>query len=109
MALEPDESFVLELSLLGVANGQRGLFDSLSLPNVFFLEFTLFKFHLPVLSCIMNSCLLRKKHLANMMNQKDLFDHLTHQAVTTPTQNSHLVFRSRQEFIIQDSTGISEI
>ncbi len=36
VALEPDETFVLELSLLSVANGQRGLFDSSSLPNVFF-------------------------------------------------------------------------
>ncbi len=35
MALEPDETFVLELSLLGVANVNRALFDS-SLPNVFF-------------------------------------------------------------------------
>ena len=35
VALEPDKTFVLELSLLGVANGVGELFDS-SLPNVFF-------------------------------------------------------------------------
>ena len=54
VALELDETFVLELTLLaiGVANGQRGDFES-SLQNVF--------------------------------------------------------FRSRQEFIIQDSTGITKI
>ncbi len=35
VALEPDETFVLELALLNVANVNRALFDS-SLPNVFF-------------------------------------------------------------------------
>ena len=35
VALEPDETFVLELTLLGVSNGARDNFD-LSLPNVFF-------------------------------------------------------------------------
>ena len=35
VALEPDETFVLELTLIYVENGQRDLFDS-SLPNVFF-------------------------------------------------------------------------
>ncbi len=35
MALEPDETFVLELTLIGVANGVIGNFDT-SLPNVFF-------------------------------------------------------------------------
>ncbi|XP_064387533.1 uncharacterized protein LOC135335856 isoform X2 [Halichondria panicea] len=35
VALEPDETFVLELALLNVANANRALFDS-SLPNVFF-------------------------------------------------------------------------
>ena len=35
VALEPDETFVLELTLLSVANGVRDVFD-LSLPNVFF-------------------------------------------------------------------------
>ncbi len=35
VALEPDETFVLELSLLDVANGARGDFES-SLQNVFF-------------------------------------------------------------------------
>ena len=35
VALEPDETFVLELALLNVANVNRVLFDS-SLPNVFF-------------------------------------------------------------------------
>ncbi len=35
MALEPDETFVLELTLIYVENGQRDLFDA-SLPNVFF-------------------------------------------------------------------------
>ena len=37
VALEQDETFVLELSLLaiGVANGAKGVFES-SLPNVFF-------------------------------------------------------------------------
>ncbi len=35
VALEPDETFVLELRLFGVANGVRDRYD-LSLPNVFF-------------------------------------------------------------------------
>ncbi len=35
VALEPDETFVLELSLLGVANVNQALFYS-PLPNVFF-------------------------------------------------------------------------
>ena len=35
VGLEPDETFVLELRLFGVANGDRDLYD-LSLPNVFF-------------------------------------------------------------------------
>ncbi|XP_064387763.1 uncharacterized protein LOC135335957 isoform X2 [Halichondria panicea] len=35
VALEPDETFVLELALLNVANVNRALFDS-SLPNIFF-------------------------------------------------------------------------
>ncbi len=35
VALEPDETFVLELSLIGLANINRALFYS-SLPNVFF-------------------------------------------------------------------------
>ena len=35
VALEPDETFVLELALLNVANVNRALFDS-SLPHVFF-------------------------------------------------------------------------
>ena len=35
VALEPDETFVLELVLLNVANVNRALFDP-SLPNVFF-------------------------------------------------------------------------
>ncbi len=43
VALESDETFVLELSLLNVANANRALFDS-SLSNVFFRsrqEFTI--------------------------------------------------------------------
>ncbi len=35
VALEPDETFVLDLVLIGVVNVNRELFDS-SLPNVFF-------------------------------------------------------------------------
>ena len=35
VALEPDETFVLDLVLIDVANVNRALFDS-SLPNVFF-------------------------------------------------------------------------
>ncbi len=35
VALEPDETFVLELTLIDVENGQRRRFDA-SLPNVFF-------------------------------------------------------------------------
>ncbi len=37
VALEPDETFVLELTLIDVANGVRGNFET-SLPNVFFLS-----------------------------------------------------------------------
>ena len=43
VALEPDETFVLELALLNVANANRALFEP-SLPNVFFCsrqEFTI--------------------------------------------------------------------
>ncbi len=35
MALEPDETFVVDLVLIGVVNVNRALFDP-SLPNVFF-------------------------------------------------------------------------
>ncbi len=35
VALEPDETFVLELTLIDVINGVRGNFET-SLPNVFF-------------------------------------------------------------------------